>query len=285
MNAWQKWVNRPQNLGFRKFLFQVHLWVGIGVGLYILMISVSGSAIVYRRELVKKYARKPAIVAISGSRMSDDDLKKIAQQSYPGYEASYVTSSRRLDRAVAVGLEHGDSSMQRLFNPYTGENMGNPLSLTERVLQWLVDFHDNLLSGPSGRTANGIGSIFVTLLALTGAIIWWPGIKNWRRSLGVNWDRNFIRFNWDLHSALGFWCALFILVWGISGIYFSFPDLFTDRFSEKSVAWLVRLHFGRISRYTEILWTIFGLVPAVLFISGAIMWWNRVLRKKVRELD
>jgi uncharacterized iron-regulated membrane protein len=31
---------------------------------------------------------------------------------------------------------------------------------------------------------------------------------------------HFARISWDLHSALGFWCFVFVLVWGVSGIYF-----------------------------------------------------------------
>ena len=43
---WEQWVQRPQGLWVRKAVFQVHLWIGIGVGLYIFLISVSGSLIV-----------------------------------------------------------------------------------------------------------------------------------------------------------------------------------------------------------------------------------------------
>jgi hypothetical protein len=81
-------------------------------------------------------------------------------------------------------------------------------------IEWLVNFHANLASGPTGRLVNGIGAISLTSLCLTGAIIWWPGTKNWRRSLVVNWQSKFPRITWDLHSALGFWCFLFLLVWG-----------------------------------------------------------------------
>jgi uncharacterized iron-regulated membrane protein len=35
----------------RRVLFQVHLWLGIALGLYVLFISVSGSVIVFRREM------------------------------------------------------------------------------------------------------------------------------------------------------------------------------------------------------------------------------------------
>jgi len=31
-------------------------------------------------------------------------------------------------------------------------------------------------------------------------------------SLTVSWRAHFARINWDLHSALGFWCFLFVLL-------------------------------------------------------------------------
>jgi len=45
MSFWKQWVDRPQNLWLRRALFQVHLWTGIAIGIYIAVISVTGSAI------------------------------------------------------------------------------------------------------------------------------------------------------------------------------------------------------------------------------------------------
>ena len=47
------WLDQPQNVPFRRALYLIHLWVGIATGLYILMISLSGSAVVFRRELTR----------------------------------------------------------------------------------------------------------------------------------------------------------------------------------------------------------------------------------------
>lgn len=80
-------------------------------------------------------------------------------------------------------------------------------------------------------------------------------------------------------------------MWGISGIYLGLPAPFNAvvdyldqpesrqlRFGDQVLAWLARLHFGRFPSLTlEITWTIFGLMPVVLLITGALMWWNRVL--------
>jgi uncharacterized iron-regulated membrane protein len=282
MIVWQRWVNRPQGLWIRKAIFQVHLWVGVGIGLYVLAISISGSAIIYRLEIRRNGARN-VIVAASGQRMSLDDLTEDAQRAYPAYEVDNIRESLGPDQPDDVVLERHNKRIERLFDPYTGADLGDPHSALDRTIEWFVDLHDNLLAGQTGRTANGIGSCFVTLLALTGVVLWWPGIKNWRRSTAINWKAHFPRINWDLHSAIGFWCSLFVLVWGISGIYFCFPLLFRPLLGSSFLFWIARLHIGRFNPLTEAIWIILGLVPASLFVTGALMWWNRVLRKKFRH--
>ncbi len=37
----------------RRALFQIHLWVGIGLGIYVFLICVSGSALVFHHELAE----------------------------------------------------------------------------------------------------------------------------------------------------------------------------------------------------------------------------------------
>lgn len=150
-----------------------------------------------------------------------------------------------------------------------------------RALGWLTDLHDNLLSGLTGRILNGFGAFFVTLLALTGAVVWWPGIKNWRRSLTIDPRARFARFNWGVHSTVGFWCVLFVTIWGISGIVLCFPGMLNPLFGAGFRAWITRLHFGRFNAATEALWTILGLAPALLAATGVLMWWNRVLSKRI----
>lgn len=283
ISAWQQWVRRPQNLWLRRALFQVHLWVGIGIGIYILLISVSGSAVVYRRELTRKFSRKFLTVAVHESKLSDQELRQDVQRLYPGYEIKDIYQARRRDLPASITLTQGKKRLERSFDPYTGADLGDPVSQPEHILEWLVDFHDNLLAGRTGRFVNGIGSILVTVMALTGVFIWWPGVKNWRRSMTINWKANFARFNWDLHSALGFWLSLLVLIWGVSGIYFSFPDPFNAVLNDQETLWLSRLHFGRFGLWGEAVWTILGLVPALLFVTGALMWWQRVIRKGPRQ--
>jgi uncharacterized iron-regulated membrane protein len=54
-------------------------------------------------------------------------------------------------------------------------------------------------------------------------VIWWPGIRNWKRALKVDFRRNWRRINFDLHVSVGFWTILIASFWALSGIYFGWP--------------------------------------------------------------
>ena len=49
--------------------------------------------------------------------------------------------------------------------------------------------------------------------------------------------------------------------------------------------WLPRRHFGRWRDPTwgpwlKAVWAATGLVPAAMFVTGLVMWWNRVVRRR-----
>ncbi len=294
MNAWEKWRTRPQSVWLRRALFQVHLWAGIGIGLYVLLISVTGSALVFRRDLARTLSREPRVVPVQGVRLTPGELREAAKHAYPKYVISRVFMRTRPDLGVEIWLERGNKKVERLFNPYTGADMGDSVRPGFRFLMWLADLHDNLLFGQTGRRINAIGGILSLLLCFTGAVIWWPGIEKWRDSLVFHWKGNRRGFNWALHSALGFWSLALILLWSVTGIYLSIPTVFSAavdylepvqagarnlRFGDQVLFWLAQLHFGRFAGLKiKIIWTVTGLAPAVLFFTGVVMWWNRVLK-------
>lgn len=250
---WQRWVRHPQRVWLRRALFQVHLWSGIGLGLYIFFISVSGSVLVYRNEL-------------------------------------YVAATPLATGSIA---DNGQPTRGIM------------------LVSTLIELHDNLLAGPAGRTVNGYGAIAVLLVALTGLVIWWPGVSRWRRSMTLRRDVGWRRFVWDMHSMLGIWSVGFVLVFALSGIYLCFPEGFHSlgdqlqpltpenagqRLVDRVLYWLAFLHFGRINgigigcsgpglcdQSVKALWALFGLAPAAMFVTGAMMWWNRVLRRWLRS--
>src|ERR1700730_9381258 len=119
-NLWQRWVRQPQRVWLRRAIFQVHLWSGIAVGLYISMISVTGSVLVYSNELYRAATAKPIISTDSGPRLTDAQLKEAATHAYPEYQPVNLVRARNPDQAVDVWLRRNDLVRKRLFDPRTG---------------------------------------------------------------------------------------------------------------------------------------------------------------------
>jgi uncharacterized iron-regulated membrane protein len=311
MTSWQRWIWQPQTAWLRKATFQVHLWSGIGVGLYVLLVSVTGSVLVYSNELYRAATPKPIIATNSGLRLTDDQLREAAIRVYPGYTVTNIVRARNLNQSVDVSLTRGNDLKKRLFDPYTGEDLGDSVPLGIWLVSKLLALHDDLLAGRTGRRVNGVGALLLIVLAFTGIVVWWRGIKTWRRSLTVHRKVGWQRFTWDLHSMIGFWSFGFILLFGISGAYLGNPQPFQDladrlepltdanagvRTVDQVIYWLAFLHFGRINGIgipcsgpglcdstMKLIWAIFGLAPGGMFVTGAVMWSNRVLRKKLRR--
>lgn len=325
MTAWQNWLRQPQKLWLRRAIFQVHLWLGISLGLYIVVVCVSGSAIVFRTDLEEIFSQK-AEVAVSGKRLSREEVRQAAERLYPGYQVRAVVPGRFASEATEVRLKRGWwPEKRRLFNPYTGQDIGPAMSLYFFWLTWLGQIHGNLLLGPNGLMANGIGGFLTAAVCLSGIIVWWPGIGKWRGSLGIRRNVGWKRFNWDLHGAVGFWTFGLILMWGLTGAYFPFPQPFRavigvfttidpplppravirvqpgasgpigvprpfrrvrrpQTTGQKILRGFSAAHYGSFGGWpVKALWVILGLLPGVLFVTGVLMWWNRVLRPAAKR--
>jgi uncharacterized iron-regulated membrane protein len=61
--------------------------------------------------------------------------------------------------------------------------------------------------------------------------------------------------------------------------------VYGERPGDVALAWLSRLHFGRWrdpgwGPWLKATWAVVGVVPAVMFVTGAVMWWNRKVRHR-----
>ena len=296
MTFWQRWVTQPQGLFLRKALFQIHLWTGLAIGLYIVLLSVTGSALVFRGELDEVFETPRPEYDPVARVLSTDELRAIAEREYPGYTIGRIGDRvRRRNPVIEIWMDRGTDHKERLFNPYTGADLGDAVPRGTRAILRLASLHDELLFGDRGRFWNGIGSALMTVLCITGAVIWWPGIRSWRRGVSVKWAAAWPRFNFDLHSAMGFWFFAIIAIWAASGVYLAIPEPFANfvdsisdpdailgqRPGDVVLRWLTRIHFGRWQSHTlKTVWVVMGLVPVLMFATGVVMWWQRVLRKR-----
>src|SRR5215469_15104161 len=168
-----KFVRQPQTVWLRRALFQVHLWTGLAIGIYILVISLSGSMIVFRRELDRALCPQIIMVKPSGPRLSDGQLVAAAKEVNPQGLARFATQieirgPRVPGAAVEVWYVSGRGRFERLLDPYTGKDLGDAVSCEPAFVSRLADLHDNLLAGHSGLVVNGVGAVLAVLMCLTG---------------------------------------------------------------------------------------------------------------------
>jgi uncharacterized iron-regulated membrane protein len=294
---WLRWLRQPKTMWLRRAFFQIHLWIGLALGLYIVVLCVSGSALVFRDEITQAFETPLPAFEEGRKGLSRAELTKAAQQAYPGYEITRVGNRfTRRRPAIEIWLEREGEQLAQLFNPYTGEELGEALPRGVRAVIWTANLHNELLFGDAGKQVNGVASALVAGLAVSGLVVWWPGVAAWRRATVVKWNVRWPRFNFDLHSALGFWFFGIILLWAMSGLYMAFPDplhdvidaysdpnaILGERPADHMLRWFVRLHFGRWRGlpWLSAVWVVMGLVPVALFVTGTVMWWNRVIKKR-----
>jgi uncharacterized iron-regulated membrane protein len=370
----QTFWHTPRQSTARHWAFYLHLYSGLIVGLLIFVVSLTGSIVVYKPEIERTLIRQISHVPPGSHPMSFQLLYDQVRASQPkSYKIINAYLYPRSDLAWSFRVQgpKGDGRVQVYIDQYRGTILGED-HFKGKATEWIYDLHVNLLSGKIGLLINGIGALVLTLLCLTGLVIWWPGRKRWQFGFRYEWRARWKRQNYDLHKLAGAFSLALIAVIAVSGAYFAFPrmierpvewvtgkpalrvpprtqpvkapkpnldmvlataerampggetSLFTfpgkagqpyslrkympgdwrrtgdnlvylDQYTgavlrvdyHANLPWGIRfvrdvapLHYGTFAGdWSRVLWLIIGLMPPLLFVSGSLMWWNRVLSK------
>jgi uncharacterized iron-regulated membrane protein len=211
-------VHNPRKLFLRRALFQIHLWIGIFLSLYVIVIALTGSILVFEDEFtattlpatLHSYdpSHTASIPAVMSALLHSCTSCTVIDLTTP----SPAVPAYRLR---TKGIHQHE--MNFVADPVTAAVYSQPRTWVE----WTHDLHVNLLLGNAyGYQVNGVGAILLVVLAITGIALWWQGLKIWSRGLGMSFTHNWRRINYDAHHAIGFWTLLIVSWWGISGIYF-----------------------------------------------------------------
>ncbi len=226
-------VDRPQSVWWRKLMFQVHLWIGILLALYVIAISVSGCVLIFGREITDD---APSVALREGvPRVELERFAVEVKKLHPDYDLNGFQNLAAEGKALRVTLEKetGDpkhkTTQRRVvyFDPYDGRMIADrddDFKKIHPVYAWLQDLHINLLAGRTGLKVNAACGGGLLLLCITGIILWWPGFRTWKQALWVRWKSGWKRINFDSHRAIGFWALAMISMWALTGLYFGYPQ-------------------------------------------------------------
>jgi len=212
-------IQSPRKTTLRKILFQIHLWLGLLIALYAIVIGISGSILVFQEEIRRaslphqaynpsRIAPLPGVLENARLKAQNERLTFVATplEPTPWWTLYYESAQGKTRVAYADAV--------------TGEQFTHEQKLW---IDWIQELHIYLLSGHTGFVVNCSMGIVVFIVAITGILIWWRGVKSWARGLSVTLHRGWKRANYDLHSAVGFWTLGIVLWWSMTAVYFLFP--------------------------------------------------------------
>ncbi|WP_292984188.1 MULTISPECIES: PepSY-associated TM helix domain-containing protein [unclassified Oceanicaulis] len=210
----------------RDIIFWLHLSVGMTLGVFILLMSVTGVLLTYERQIIRM-AQNSAISAPADAEPLSYQALADAAIEAGGAPGHVMTVPNGREGAVSVSAGRRNSF---LLNPYTGERLEEAGEGTRAFFRRVMYIH-RWLAFTGGRNEvgaqiNGVSNLLFALLCLTGLYLWLP--KLWRAAflkprltlLARHPNAKARHFNW--HHALGLWFALPLVAITLTGAVFSY---------------------------------------------------------------
>ncbi|MBL6077190.1 PepSY domain-containing protein [Belnapia sp. T18] len=214
---------------FRRALLLGHRWLGLVLGLVMLLLGVTGSILSFQREI--DAALNPQLFRPSGPPTPGLNYAAIlkAAEAATGRPAGVIRPPDAVWPVWIVtpprqrGTPPGPSAY---LDPATGELLGERAGRTGFVAV-TRELHDTLLLRDfGGREAVGWFGVLLLLFSLSGIWLWWPRQGSLGAALVTIRRRPSVVLNLDLHRVIGIWMAVVLAVVAVSGIAIIFPAWF-----------------------------------------------------------
>ncbi len=233
--------------GFRWFMRQAHMVLGLASGLVVFIVAVTGCLWVFQEEIGELLRDEPTVVAKEGPLVTPTAAKETALGVYPGRGVHGVLYGRR-DEPVEVIFYEPDPEFYSSvsLDPYSGEVLEAEDRL-EGFFPFVLEGHMHLwMPEEIGKQVVGWSCMIFVVMLITGIILWWPrnrGSRGKRLRFVWNPTTRWKRKNWDLHAILGFYAGIVALLAALTGLIMVFDwmreGVYTALGGEKTVAFVV----------------------------------------------
>jgi uncharacterized iron-regulated membrane protein len=203
-----------------KYIFGWHHWCGLFVGLFLLMMSITGSVLVFSDELEMLEEHDiPAVQAIQGTPSFDASFQSV-QKKYPDWEIR-LYHLPKADEALVYELRQKENAKKVCVQPVSGEILGVNENANQSIQRKLLLLHYTWFAGTAGKIIVFITGVLFLITLITGLIVY-------RKSLikvftfRVRFNRKTTRsFYSSLHRIIGVWSLIFNLLIVASGLWLS----------------------------------------------------------------
>lgn len=200
----------------RRTVFNIHLYIGLAAGLFLILIGLSGSMIVFREEIEKLMHSELLETAVRGERVPVQIVLNTVKRAYPNDKIVFIRMPRMPQETYLFKM----NSAHDLFvyaDPYSGEVLGAHRQ-EDTFIGWVALVHTELLIGEDGKTALGVSALLLICMGITGPFLWWPPNGKISRGLKIDWRAPRKKLVFDMHRAFGIYSVLFLLIAALTGV-------------------------------------------------------------------
>jgi len=209
----------------KKLVGKLHLWLGLGSGLVVFLVSITGCILAFEHEI--KNITLPFIHSApsqSTALLPPSELIKKSEAVIKGAKASSIYYYEEGKSAVVrFNIKKTKSVQQVYLNPYTGEVL-KAWNLEDDFFRIIFNGHFNLwIPRPVGSYIVSYGTLVFSILLITGIVLWWPKKltkSNTDKSFKIKWNAKWRRVNYDLHNVPGFYVFFLALALALTGLTF-----------------------------------------------------------------
>lgn len=238
----------------RSWLFYLHRYLGLIVGIFAVIIGITGSILVFYPELDPLLiARNVGEIQVQSDLLPLESILNKVQANYQDRKDIKFDAIHPLEKPNIVQISYvntKDIYTEANVNPYTGEIINTRVwdtSFFGRVFQ----LHYALLAGDLGTIIAGIAALFMFILSLTGLVLW-PGWRKLINGFKIKWNARLKRLNFDLHKVVGIIVVVFLGAISFTGFCWNFyaqskPLIYAATFSPKPVEPVSQVIAGKTS--------------------------------------
>ena len=208
-------LDKLRTIKLRPKIFTIHSWIGLIVGIFIAIMGLTGSGIVFMHEL--DHTLNPALMHITPQEqlLSIDLIIAPVIRSHPNLAIDSIELPQTSSDPVVVMMKTAQGErLETYINPYTAIILGERI-WEKSIVGFMHTLHYTLFAGKIGKIVVGVEGLLFLVVSLTGMLLW----TGWRRlNAGVRIRWNSPRFiNFDLHNLVGFCSGLFLILLSLTG--------------------------------------------------------------------
>ncbi len=210
----------------RKIFFWSHLLAGLGVGLFVFILCLTGAIIAFELQIMN-YAERDARAHPPTAGMPCKEPAEIIARARTVEKGRIVNMEWFSDPDMPVRVM-SDKRSVTLLNGYTGDILSRGAPRLREFLNWVTFLHTDLVESSSANWIPDVANVCLVFLILSGLWIWWPRQWRWkalRSSIAIRFDVKGKARDWNWHNALGFWFLLPLLFISCTGLALSYRSI------------------------------------------------------------